>query len=93
MAALSTDAFGPMGDRRFMVVDATIGRFLSQRSHAVMATIATTLDGDTLRLTRSGVSPLVLPFADFATWPTRSVSIGNRTTCPRTTPDQSRPIG
>lgn len=73
--AITTDAFGPVGDRRFMVVDAGTGRFLSQRSHAVMATIAAKLDGATLRLDRAGMAPLVVPFADFASWPTRLVSI------------------
>ena len=73
--ALSTDTFGTAGDRRFMVVDATTGRFLSQRSHAAMATIDASLDHDILRLSRAGTAPLVVPFANAANWPTLAVSI------------------
>ena len=38
VAACELDAFGPVGDRRFLVVDAA-GRFLTQRTHPQMALV------------------------------------------------------
>lgn len=72
---VSADAFGPIGDRRFMVVDAGTGRFVSQRSHPAMATICATLAHDVLQLSRAGAAPLVVSNADFGGWLSRSVSI------------------
>jgi MOSC domain-containing protein len=49
---------GPEWDRRWMIVTATDGRFISQRSHPAMATIAVAIDGRSLRLTAPGRAPL-----------------------------------
>ncbi len=55
--ALAIDRLGPVGDRRLMLVDAR-GRFMSQRGHPRLATIAPTLQGDQLSATAPAVQPL-----------------------------------
>lgn len=44
---------GLRNDRRFMVIDAN-GKFITQRSHAKMALVDVTIDGDRLRLAAEG---------------------------------------
>lgn len=46
---LDLDDFGPVGDRRFMIIDAA-GRFLTQRTESRLALIETALISDTLIL-------------------------------------------
>lgn len=48
------DALGLVDDRRFLIVDATDGRFLTQRTHPRMATITTALAPATLHLSAPG---------------------------------------
>jgi uncharacterized protein YcbX len=54
------DAHGLVGDRRFLVVDAT-GRFLTQRALPRMALIATALDATHLTLSVSALSSSASP--------------------------------
>lgn len=63
------DALGLLGDRRWMVVDAASGRFLTQRQLGQMAQIgARWLDSGTLELNAAGRAPLAVavPPADEA---------------------------
>ncbi|GAB1489411.1 MOSC domain-containing protein [Opitutaceae bacterium] len=53
------DALGLVGDRRFLITDIT-GKFLTQRSHPVMALIGTALTPDTLTLTFKDRAPLAV---------------------------------
>lgn len=59
VTALELDARGPRWDRHWMVVDAA-GRFVSQRTHPAMATLAARVDG-ALRLEGPGLAPLEVP--------------------------------
>jgi len=61
---------GPEWDRRWMIVTRADGRFITQRSHPKMATIAVAIDGGALRLSAPGTAPLELP-VDHAgrSWP------------------------
>lgn len=65
---IDVDAFrvtdtGPEWDRRWMIVTAAEGRFITQRSHPAMARIAVTISGGNLRLAGEGIEPLVVPLA------------------------------
>ena len=65
---IDVDAFritetGPEWDRRWMIVTAADGRFITQRSHPAMARIAVAIAGSILRLTSDGIEPLVIPVA------------------------------
>jgi uncharacterized protein YcbX len=55
--SVEVDALGSVGDRRFMVVDPD-GKPLTQRSHAAMATVATSLDAVHLALRAPGLSEI-----------------------------------
>jgi len=68
------DAYGLVGDRRFLVVDAT-GRFLTQRALTRMALIATALDATHLTLSVSALSSIRIPRAPDPTAPLRTVSV------------------
>lgn len=60
------DDYGLVGDRRFLVVNATDGKFLTQRSHPRMALIETALATDALTLSAVGHGSVAVPFsADF----------------------------
>ena len=56
---------GLRGDRRWMIVDGA-GRFVSQRSHPVLARVTATLDGPDLRLAIDGDGACVLRRAEAA---------------------------
>lgn len=56
---MSFDARGPVGDRRWMVVDDD-GRFLSQREHPRLRTVVPRPSPGGLELTASGMQPLTL---------------------------------
>ena len=58
--AAEVDAHGLVGDRRFLVVDAT-GRFLTQRVHPRMALIETALTSDELILSSAGRDAVRVP--------------------------------
>jgi len=65
---VDVDAFritetGPEWDRRWMIVTAADGRFITQRSHPAMARIAVAITGGTLRLASEGIEPLLVPLA------------------------------
>ena len=53
-------ATGPEWDRRWMIVTPD-GRFITQRSHPAMATIAVAIEGGMLRLSAAGRAPLEVP--------------------------------
>ncbi len=52
---------GPEWDRRWMIVAAAGGRFISQRTHPAMARIGVAIGGGNLRLSSAGIEPLVVP--------------------------------
>ncbi len=65
---IDVDAFrvtqtGPEWDRRWMIVTAAGGRFITQRSHPAMARIAVAVAGGSLRLASEGIEPLLVPLA------------------------------
>jgi hypothetical protein len=60
--AVDVGDFGPVGDRRWMLVDDE-GVFLTQRSDPSMALVKPALDGD-LRVTAPGLAPLRLTTPD-----------------------------
>ena len=68
------DALGLVGDRRFMVVDET-GRFVTQRTLARMALVATALTADTLTLSADGAGSIAVPRAPDSRAPLRTVSV------------------
>ena len=60
------DDHGLVGDRRFLIVNAADGKFLTQRSHPRMALIETALTGGALTLSSTGHGSVTVPFtADF----------------------------
>ncbi len=68
------DDIGPVGDRRFLVVDES-GRFLTQRSHARMARVDTALTEDSLILSAEGSGEVVVASQPDPGAPIRTVSI------------------
>jgi hypothetical protein len=56
------DEYGFVGDRRFMVVSAEDGIFLTQRTHPRMALIETALAKDSLSLSSPGHGAVAIPF-------------------------------
>lgn len=63
---IEVDAFriaetGAEWDRRWMIVTAADGQFISQRTHPAMARIAVAIGGGNLRLSSEGIDPLVIP--------------------------------
>jgi uncharacterized protein len=54
------EARGFVADRRWMIVDAD-GKFVTQRELAQLALVGTAFEGDQLRLSAPGRSPLMLP--------------------------------
>lgn len=52
---------GPEWDRRWMIVTAAGRRFITQRTHPLMATIAVAIEGQRLCLSNEGRPPLELP--------------------------------
>ncbi|MDI1247996.1 MAG: MOSC domain-containing protein [Lacunisphaera sp.] len=54
VSAAELDDYGFVGDRRFMVVTAEDGKFLTQRTHPRMALIGTALNKDDLTLSSHG---------------------------------------
>jgi uncharacterized protein YcbX len=70
----AVDALGFTGDRRFLVIDET-GRFLTQRTIARMALVATGLTADTLTLSADGAGFVAVPRASDPAAPLRTVSV------------------
>lgn len=68
------DELGLAGDRRFLVVDEA-GKFLTQRTHARMARIATALDAERLTLSVEGVGAVSVARASDVSAPLRSVTV------------------
>jgi uncharacterized protein YcbX len=68
------DALGPVGDRRFLVVDAD-GRFLTQRTRPRMALIGTRLDPTRLTLSAPGRTDLTVGRAPDPAAPRRQVTV------------------
>ena len=72
---------GPEWDRRWMIVTEGARRFITQRSHPAMATIAVAIDGRTLRLTAPGRAPLELavdhggPFGPVTVWSSECLGV------------------
>jgi uncharacterized protein YcbX len=61
LSVAELDDYGLVGDRRFMVVNAADGMFLTQRSHPRMALIETTLSRDTLTLSSPNHDSVTIP--------------------------------
>ncbi len=74
LESVSVDPLGPVGDRRFLVVDET-GRFLSQRSHPRMALVDTALGAGGLLLSAEGAGAVTVPSESCADAPLRTVSV------------------
>lgn len=74
VASCELDALGPVGDRRFLVVDAA-GRFLTQRTLPRMALIGTRLDAAHLTLSAPGQPDLTVGRASDPAGPRRRVSV------------------
>lgn len=74
LASAEMDALGVAGDRRFLVVDET-GRFLTQRTHARMALIATALDAERVTLSAEGAGSVSVTRAPDPTASLRSVTV------------------
>ncbi len=74
VASAEVDAQGLVGDRRFLVIDAT-GKFLTQRTLPRMALIDTALSPATLTLSTSGRAPISVPRASDPAAPLRTVSV------------------
>ncbi len=68
------DALGFVGDRRFLVVDAT-GKFLTQRTAPRMALIDARLSPGTLTLSADGTGRVAVPTASDPDAPLRTVSV------------------
>jgi uncharacterized protein YcbX len=60
LAESEVDGFGLRYDRRWMVVDSS-GQFLSQRSHARLALVIPSIQGDRLRIDAPGMPALEVP--------------------------------
>jgi uncharacterized protein YcbX len=60
--AVTLDRRGIVDDRRLMIVDEW-GRFVSQRSHRLLALVEARLDGDSLSLSAPNMSPLTISVA------------------------------
>jgi uncharacterized protein YcbX len=69
------DELGLVGDRRFLVVEETTGRFLTQRTLPRMALIATALDATHLTLSTPTPSSLRVARASDPSAPLRTVSV------------------
>jgi uncharacterized protein YcbX len=74
VVAAAVDELGLVGDRRFLVVDAT-GRFLTQRTVPALALIETALDSAELTLRAAGRTELRVPRQAAPAAPLRTVSI------------------
>lgn len=74
LTTAEVDDLGLVGDRRFLVVDPT-GKFLTQRTHARMARIATALDAATLTLSAEGAGSVAVARTADPAAPIRSVTV------------------
>ncbi len=73
-SSVTVDELGVVGDRRFLVVDAT-GRFLTQRTLPRMALIEPALTGDSLVLHAPAATGISVPLRPGAVPELRTVSI------------------
>lgn len=71
---LKVDPLGPVGDRRFLVVDES-GRFLTQRSHPRMTLVDTALSTDELRLSATDAGSVSIQRHPDPSAPIRPVTI------------------
>lgn len=74
VTSASVDRLGFVGDRRFLIVDPT-GKFITQRSHAVLAQIDAHLTNDDLIVTTPGQNALRVPLAPDPLAPLRKVQV------------------
>lgn len=74
LATAELDELGLVGDRRFLVVDES-GKFLTQRTHARMARIATALDAERLTLSAAGAGAIAVARASDSAAPLRGVTV------------------
>lgn len=74
VSSVEVDAMGPVGDRRFLVVDGE-GRFLTQRSLPRMALIGTALAPETLTLSTERTGSITVARTPVPGAPTRRVSV------------------
>ncbi|WP_097461914.1 MOSC domain-containing protein [Mangrovitalea sediminis] len=54
VAEISFDDFGPRGDRRWMIVDAHTGRFVTQRLYPQLAMVDVSVSGDSVQIALPG---------------------------------------
>lgn len=78
VSSAEVDALGLVGDRRFLITDPT-GKFLTQRSHPVMALIGTALTPTHLTLTFKDRLPLAVRRAPDPTAPLLTVEVWSST--------------
>lgn len=64
VSQFSVDRFGPVHDRRWLVVDRQ-GQFLTQRQHARMALVSTALEAGRVTLSAPGCEPVQFSAGDF----------------------------
>jgi uncharacterized protein len=69
------DDYGLVGDRRFMVVSAEDGKFLTQRTHPRMALIGTALNSETLTLSSSKHGSVAIPLQPEIENPKSKISV------------------
>lgn len=74
VSTLEVDLLGPVGDRRFLVIDPS-GKFMTQRTHPRMARIATALDAATLTLSADGAGAIAVPRTSAPAAPLRTVRV------------------
>ena len=75
VTSATIDAFGLVGDRRFMVVNAADGQFITQRTHPRMALIETTLSADVLILSSPNQGEVSVPRFTGGTITPRKVTV------------------
>ena len=63
VTSFNTDDFGPVGDRRWMIVDDD-RRFVTQREHPELARVGTRLEGDRVAISIPDEGEFVLSVSD-----------------------------
>jgi uncharacterized protein len=75
VSSVELDALGFAGDRRFLVIDAATGKFLTQRQLPRMALIDTALADGALTLSAAGAGSVRVPTASDPGAPLRTVAV------------------
>lgn len=75
VSSIALDDLGFAGDRRFLVIDAATGKFLTQRQITRMALVDTALANGTLTLSAAGAGSVTVATASDPTAPLRTVAV------------------